>query len=166
MRPYRRRLLARLVPPRAWAQGSRLCDRGLGSRWKSPPSVLPPNGSRLSCGRLARQRKVVRRQPVRASAQDSASIKAITAGSFKRLLGRWRFAPKEVLARPQESVDWPENQAQPLVAKSNAPDDRDRRAVTQGRPRRRRSESHARGRRHTGAPVLDETCKQSPRETH
>src|SRR2546428_926066 len=47
----------------------------------------PPNGSRLSCGRLACRRKAVGRQSVPARAQHSASLRAISAASFKRLLG-------------------------------------------------------------------------------
>src|SRR6266581_8058264 len=47
-----------------------------------------PNGSRLSCGRLARQRKVVGRQSVPARAQRSASLKAITARQLQALVRR------------------------------------------------------------------------------
>ena len=40
---------------------------------------MQPNGSRLSCGRLARRRKTAGRQSVPARAQHSVSLKAITA---------------------------------------------------------------------------------------
>ena len=44
-----------------------------------------PNGSRLSCGRRARRRKVVGRQSVPARAQHSVSFRAIPA---RQLLAR------------------------------------------------------------------------------
>jgi len=47
-----------------------------------------PNGSRLSCGRLARQRKGIGRQSVPTSAQHSASLKAITARQLQALVRR------------------------------------------------------------------------------
>src|SRR5438046_814644 len=50
-------------------------------------SLSLPNGSRLSCGQLARRRKCAGRCPCSARAQHSASFKAITPASFKRLLG-------------------------------------------------------------------------------
>src|SRR5881396_3875 len=56
-------------------------ERGLSSR------VLP-NGSRLSCGRLARRRKAGGRQSVPARAQHSASLKAITARQLQALVRR------------------------------------------------------------------------------
>src|SRR2546426_9807195 len=46
----------------------------------------PPNGSRLSCGRLVRRRKGVGRQSVPARAQHSASLKAITARQLQALV--------------------------------------------------------------------------------
>ena len=49
--------------------------------------MLPPNGSRLSCGRLARRRKGVGRESVPARAQRSVPLKRSPPGSFKRLLG-------------------------------------------------------------------------------
>ena len=45
-----------------------------------------PNGSRLSCGRLARRRKGVGRQSVPARAQHSASLRAITARQLQALV--------------------------------------------------------------------------------
>src|SRR5438094_8851437 len=55
-----------------------MCPRAL--------SVGPPNGSRLSCGRLARQRKGVGRSPCPARAQHSDSFKAITARQLQALV--------------------------------------------------------------------------------
>src|SRR5437588_864829 len=49
-------------------------------------SSAPPNGSRLSCGRLARRRKSSGRQSVPARAQHSASLKAITARQLQALV--------------------------------------------------------------------------------
>src|SRR6266700_5493530 len=48
----------------------------------------PPNGSRLSCGRLGRRRKGVRRQSVPARAQHSVSLKAIIARQLQALVRR------------------------------------------------------------------------------
>src|SRR2546425_9823085 len=50
-----------------------------------------PNGSRLSCGRLARRRKAVGRQSVPARAQHSVSPKAITARQLQALVRRPPF---------------------------------------------------------------------------
>src|SRR5881296_352296 len=47
-----------------------------------------PNGSRLSCGRLARRLKAVGRQSVPARAQHSVSLKAITARQLQALVRR------------------------------------------------------------------------------
>src|SRR5437016_11479874 len=47
---------------------------------------LLPNGSRLSCGRLARRRKGEGRQSVPARAQHSGSLKAITARQLQALV--------------------------------------------------------------------------------
>ena len=47
-----------------------------------------PNGSRLSCGRLARRRKGEGRQSVPARAQHSASLKTITARQLQALVRR------------------------------------------------------------------------------
>ncbi len=47
-----------------------------------------PNGSRLSCGRLARRRKGVGRQSEPARAQHSASSRAITARQLQALVRR------------------------------------------------------------------------------
>src|SRR5436189_363951 len=49
-------------------------------------SSLRSNGSRLSCGRLARRRKAVGRSPCPARAQHSASSKAITARQLQALV--------------------------------------------------------------------------------
>src|SRR2546426_6980286 len=49
--------------------------------------LLLPNGSRLSCGRLARRRKGVGRQSVPVRAQHSVPLKRSPPASFKRLLG-------------------------------------------------------------------------------
>ncbi len=49
---------------------------------------MPPNGSRLSCGRLARQRKSSGRQSVPARAQHSASFRATTARQLQALVRR------------------------------------------------------------------------------
>src|SRR5947209_3206516 len=46
----------------------------------------PPNGSRLSCGRLARRRKGDGRQSVPARAQYSVSLRAITARQLQALV--------------------------------------------------------------------------------
>src|SRR5437016_4232736 len=54
----------------------------------------PPNGSRLSCGRLARRRKGSGRQSVPARAQHSASFKAITARQLQALVRRKHPGPK------------------------------------------------------------------------
>jgi len=48
--------------------------------------VVLPNGSRLSCGRLARRRKGAGRSPCPARAQHSASFKAITARQLQALV--------------------------------------------------------------------------------
>ena len=48
--------------------------------------MVAPNGSRLSCGRPARRRKVGGRQSVPARAQHSASVKAITARQLQALV--------------------------------------------------------------------------------
>src|SRR5207302_8542944 len=45
-----------------------------------------PNGSRLSCGRLARPRKSSRRQSVPATAHTPASLTAITARQLQALV--------------------------------------------------------------------------------
>ncbi len=50
--------------------------------------AVPPNGSRLSCGRLGRRRKGVGRQSVPASTQHSASFKAISARQLQALVRR------------------------------------------------------------------------------
>ncbi len=63
-------------------------------------SSLRSNGSRLSCGRLARRRKAVGRSPCPARAQHSASSKAITARQL------------QALVRPQPSSCNPERSAQ------------------------------------------------------
>src|SRR5439155_14957125 len=58
----------------------------------------PPNGSRLSCGRLARRRKSSGRQSVPARAQRSVSLKAITARQLQALVRRRALsapAPRE-----------------------------------------------------------------------
>src|SRR5207237_10705756 len=47
-----------------------------------------PNGSRLSCGRPARRRKVVGRSPCPARAPHSDSSKAITARQLQALVRR------------------------------------------------------------------------------
>jgi len=47
---------------------------------------MPPNGSRLSCGRLARRRKIARRWPVHVGAQYSDSLRAITARQLQALV--------------------------------------------------------------------------------
>src|SRR5881396_3816089 len=52
------------------------------------PSGALPNGSRLSCGRLARRRKGVGRQSVPVRAQHSASLRAITARQLQALVRR------------------------------------------------------------------------------
>src|SRR5204862_422272 len=48
----------------------------------------PPNGSRLSCGRIARRRKAVGRQSAPARAQHSDSFKTITARQLQALVRR------------------------------------------------------------------------------
>ncbi len=49
--------------------------------------VLPPNGSRLSCGRPARRRKAVGRQSVpRQGHNTPLPLRRSPPGSFKRLL--------------------------------------------------------------------------------
>jgi len=48
--------------------------------------VQPPNGSRLSCGRLTRRRNSNERQSVPARAQHSASLRAITARQLQALV--------------------------------------------------------------------------------
>ena len=48
--------------------------------------MVLPNGSRLSCGRLARRRKGVGRQSEPARAQHSASSRAITARQLQALV--------------------------------------------------------------------------------
>src|SRR5438094_924740 len=59
--------------------------------------VLSPNGSRLSCGRLARRRKGVGRQSVPARAQHSASPKAITARQLQALVRPRALGPLQVI---------------------------------------------------------------------
>src|SRR5947207_6076613 len=60
-------------------------------------SLSLPNGSRLSCGRLARRRKGVGRQSVPARAQYSASLRAITARQLQALVRR---LPNRALPTP------------------------------------------------------------------
>ena len=73
--------------------------------------VGPPNGSRLSCGRLARRRTGVGRSPCPARAQHSASIKAITARQLQALvrrpvwpLERWRHTARRQNATASTSI--------------------------------------------------------------
>jgi len=57
--------------------------------WHAEPYLRlesPPNGSRLSCGRLARRRKGGGRQSVPARAQHSASFRATTARQLQALV--------------------------------------------------------------------------------
>ncbi len=61
---------------------------GCGGRSVRAARGEPPNGSRLSCGRLARRRKSSGRQSVPARAQHSASLKAITARQLQALVRR------------------------------------------------------------------------------
>src|SRR5207247_466178 len=67
-------------------------------------SLPPPNGSRLSCGRLARWRKGVGRQSVPARAQHSASTRAISARQLQALVRphdyNGRAASGELLTGP------------------------------------------------------------------
>ena len=49
---------------------------------------MPPNGSRLSCGRSARGRKELEPQTKRAGQGDNATLPYLRApGSFKRMSG-------------------------------------------------------------------------------
>src|SRR5207244_6388207 len=57
------------------------------SGW-TPGDRVRPNGSRVSCGRLARRRKGEGRQSVPARAQHSASLKTITARQLQALVRR------------------------------------------------------------------------------
>src|SRR5881397_2985675 len=51
--------------------------------------VVPPNGSRLSCGRNGRGRKAVRRQKKRLGGEATQFFLTYDPpGSFKRMLGR------------------------------------------------------------------------------
>src|SRR6266487_2526142 len=59
-----------------------------------------PNGSRLSCGRLARRRKGVGRRPCPPGAQHSASLRAIAARQLQALVRRHR----RNLGRPRQSA--------------------------------------------------------------
>src|SRR5439155_21706715 len=75
-------------PCRSSARLSKLGDARASFRPTPVTAALaPPNGSRLSCGRLGRRRKGVGRQTVPARAQHSAPLKRSTPVSFKRLLG-------------------------------------------------------------------------------
>src|SRR5437667_12307218 len=59
------------------------------TRIRGRVNLMPrPNGSRSTCGRLARRRKDVGRQSVPARAQHSASFKAITARQLQALVRR------------------------------------------------------------------------------
>src|SRR5437588_4376817 len=62
-------------------------------------SVTLPNGSRLSCGRLARRRKGGGRQSVPTRAQHSASLKAITARQLQAHV-RQRALPSLIHTAP------------------------------------------------------------------
>src|SRR5436309_283104 len=52
----------------------------------SPPTAVLPNGSRLSCGRPARRRKVVGRSPCPARGTTLRFLKAITARRLQALV--------------------------------------------------------------------------------
>src|SRR6266567_1237061 len=98
--------------PRAWRPWSggarraatRPCVSALGAPRVTIPKELtegclrggsaPPNGSRLSCGRLARRRKSSERQSVPARAQRSP--KAITARQLQALVRRLEFLVKNI----------------------------------------------------------------------
>ncbi len=60
---------------------------------------MQPNGSRLSCGRLARRRKSSGRQSVPARAQHSASLKAITARQLQALVRRHGYDTHSTVKR-------------------------------------------------------------------
>src|SRR5438093_10020797 len=69
----------------------------------------PPNGSRLSCGRLARRRKAVGRQSVARQGNNTPlPLKRSPPVSFKRLLGgklqfqKWVPATMRVVAEQQK----------------------------------------------------------------
>src|SRR5438034_8266896 len=72
-------------------------------RWKSDAglasmTVLLPNGSRLSCGRLARRRKGGGRQPVSRRGHNTPfPLERSSPASFKRLLGGPRDKPPSCL---------------------------------------------------------------------
>src|SRR5881396_1527229 len=55
---------------------------------KATVMMLPPNGSRLSCGRPARRRKVVGRSPCPARGTTLRFLKAITARRLQALVRR------------------------------------------------------------------------------
>src|SRR6266480_1557027 len=61
-----------------------LCGMGVNLR----PRLRLPNGSRLSCGRLARRRKGVDDSPCPPGHNAPLPLKRSPPGSFKRLLGR------------------------------------------------------------------------------
>src|SRR6266581_9525670 len=58
--------------------------------WFIVDGQLAPNGSRLSCGRLARRRKSSGRKSVPARAQHPVSFRAITARQLQALVRQLR----------------------------------------------------------------------------
>src|SRR5437773_11099167 len=76
---------------------------------------MPPNGSRLSCGRLARRRKIARRWPVHVGAQYSDSLRAITARQLQALV---RPPPTDAAAEADEPTQSPSESDRKSVAET------------------------------------------------
>ena len=73
---------------------------------------MAPNGSRLSCGRLARRRKAVGRQSVpRQGHNTPVPLKRSPPASFKRLLGA-RVAEPTLEVEPSDSEEDKANKQQ------------------------------------------------------
>jgi hypothetical protein len=86
--------------------------------WHLTPSSEPPNGSRLSCGRLARRRMALGRQVVPARAQPLRfRWSDQRPPSFTRLLGSEHLAPNTALSEQPIGQFWIEEGLLPdLVA--------------------------------------------------
>src|SRR6266699_3494444 len=66
---------------------------------------MPPNGSRLSCGRLARRHKGSGRSPAPARAQHSGSLRAITARQLQVLVRQRRSGEQSKRRRSVPQIE-------------------------------------------------------------
>src|SRR2546426_322267 len=80
--------------PVAFCHLPRMDGVEIGTTWTACAicRLPPPNGSRLSCGRLARRRKSSGRTSVPARAQHSDSFRAITARQLQALVRQLALA--------------------------------------------------------------------------